>query len=37
MDARRRPAAAKAGLQQGRNEAERLRKRWEQLTHPSQL
>jgi len=30
MDARRRPAAAKAGLQQGRDEAARLRARWEQ-------
>jgi NTE family protein len=31
MDARRRPAAAKDGLRQGRNEAERLRARWEQV------
>jgi|HubBroStandDraft_6_1064221.scaffolds.fasta_scaffold577595_1 NTE family protein len=31
MDARRRPAAAKAGLQQGRGEAARLRTRWEQV------
>ncbi len=35
MDTRRRPAAAKNGLRQGRDEAERLRQVWEQTTHPS--
>jgi len=34
MDARRRPAAAKAGLQQGRNEAERLRVAWPEVARP---